>query len=50
MGKLLRALRRKRLPATRGGYSSGPKTVSELKPPPKGPGPGVKLAPEGSPN
>jgi hypothetical protein len=26
----------------RGGYESGPKKVSELKPPPKGPGSGAK--------
>jgi hypothetical protein len=42
MGRLLKALRRKWLPATRGGYPAHGKTISELKPPPKGPGPGGK--------
>lgn len=28
--------------ATRGGYPAGDKLVSELSPPPKGPGPGAK--------
>ena len=28
----------------KGGYESGPKQVSDLKPPPKGPAPGAKPA------
>jgi hypothetical protein len=44
--KLLKKVRRIRWPATRGGYPAGNKTISELKPPPKGPGAGVKRPPE----
>lgn len=45
MAKLLKKVRRIRWPATRGGYAAGDKTISQLKPPPKGPGAGVKRAP-----
>jgi hypothetical protein len=42
MGRFLKALRLRWLPATRGGYPASGKTISDLKPPPKGPGPGGK--------
>jgi hypothetical protein len=50
MGRLPKKRPAKRAVATRGGYPSGEKTLSELKPPPKGPGAGVKRPPEPSTN